>query len=572
VLGLAGEVLLYGVAIGALETLGRRAPHDGADLVGFTALAALGVSLARPAAAGYLPLTAWAARKVGGALRRVARRLAPPPTVAFRLGAAPRQRPDRWAVWATALLLAGTAALLAFGEHLLPALATVKAHVSYTLYLALLGLVWAAGATVATLGLATSGQGLARGVRAPGGALVRLVPLLLAWSLAVLGLAFLPGLVPVAAAAALGAVVLLALPRRSERAYHLCSVDKSGRLEAVGFDDYVRRQAALLVALLLFVTALGQAPRLLVARMPAGEFMLTMGIGLFSSLGALVLLLRAGRHVFRILSPSGGPPEWPLVPTLWAPDPAGVPAEAAWRGPAQARGWRIVGQGAPPRSGHDLVLGGDGPAAFRPDPALDGEANAFRLERRFHVVKRREFHRRFHALVKEVTAPPRPPGQGYLFCPHAWPVPSLLRDTGEQGSSGEEGAFPVGRPYAEVFPPRLRRYLGMVLRALEIDLVYWEDAVAWGDLRRVLGVLFETYDQRRFPALERHLVGIPRVRVTIQEPEDVAPDEPAWEADGRARTPPLRARVLVVRRDRGSGDEDPVAAPPGARERPSVLV
>jgi hypothetical protein len=123
----------------------------------------------------------------------------------------------------------------------------------------------------------------------------------------------------------------------------------------------------------------------------------------------------------------------------------------------------------------------------------------------------------------------------------------------------------VGRPYREVFSSRLRRYLGGVLRRLEIDFVYWEDAVTWGDLRRVFVVLFESHDQDRVPLRERAFVGLPRVEVLVQDPGAERPRRAATPADG---TPPaLRARVLVVRRRRG-GEEVEAPLPPDRRRTP----
>jgi hypothetical protein len=235
----------------------------------------------------------------------------------------------------------------------------------------------------------------------------------------------------------------------------------------------------------------------------------------------------------------------------------------------------VASEAVPPRGGFDLVAGREGdPRRFLPPRDGTEEEACFRLERRFHVVKRREFLRRFHGLYKEVTRPPRPPGQGFLFCPHAWPVPGVLRDRAEEGEEAGRvhGVQLVGSPYAEVFPPRLRRYLGGFLRALEVDVVYWEDAVAWADLRAVLRVAFETWDQGRRPALERHFVGIPRVRVTIQEPEEDEGYALPGRAVDRQGPPPLRARVLVIRRDRGEEERLEEVAPPGERVRSPVLV
>jgi hypothetical protein len=182
--------------------------------------------------------------------------------------------------------------------------------------------------------------------------------------------------------------------------------------------------------------------------------------------------------------------------------------------------------------------------------------------RRFHVVNRREFFRRFHSVVKEARPARRRGGTGFLFCPHVWLVPSLLRD-------GEKGASGVGRPFAHVFTPRLRRYLGGFLREIGVDVVYWEDAVAWADLRRVLGVAFECWDQRHTPVKERHFVGIPRVRVVLHEEDAEEATESATRPTGWRPPVAAGARILVILRDRG-GDiaRSRTTAPSGRRPQP----
>ena len=148
-----------------------------------------------------------------------------------------------------------------------------------------------------------------------------------------------------------------------------------------------------------------------------------------------------------------------------------------------------------------------------------------------------------------------------------WLVQGIVRDVDEEPTGDRPpGALLVGgilgRPYAEVFPTRLRRYLGEVLRTLQIDMVFWEDAISWAEMRAVFGVCFEIYDQGRAPLEERHFLGMPRVRVVIQEEDDVAATEP----------PALQARILMVLRDRG-GEEEEVAPPaPGSRRREPLLV
>ena len=133
------------------------------------------------------------------------------------------------------------------------------------------------------------------------------------------------------------------------------------------------------------------------------------------------------------------------------------------------------------------------------------------------------------------------------------------------------GGRHVGRPFADVFPLRTRRYLHQVLHALEVDAIYWDARIPWPTLRLVLGVLFETYDQGRWPALDRHFVGLPRVRVLIQEPEDVD-GGPGPGAGLPPDAPPLRARLLLIRRDQGGSEVDEEAPAPSTRQPEPLLV
>ena len=238
---------------------------------------------------------------------------------------------------------------------------------------------------------------------------------------------------------------------------------------------------------------------------------------------------------------------------------------------ARAAGWWIAAGPQPPETGFDLVYGvPDHAQRFEPRDGDDEAEARFQLERRFHVVKRRRFHRRFRYLVKQLRGRRNEPGSGFLFCPHVWLVPGVVRDAEPRRSTRGPFVVPVfhGPPYAKVFDPRVRRYLGAVLRELEIDLLFWEDAVTWKDLRRVTGVMFEAYDQGRTPLRTRDFIGLPRLRVLIQEeaaelePSDPVPDRP--QAPGHAR-------ILLILRDRGADAETPIDVPTGSSRRTPIL-
>jgi hypothetical protein len=239
---------------------------------------------------------------------------------------------------------------------------------------------------------------------------------------------------------------------------------------------------------------------------------------------------------------------------LGAPPPPTLLTEA------REDGWAILTGPPPPADDYDLVAGpgARGPRTLRLHPELAPADRSFRRLRRFHVVHRRDFFRRFRTVVKDSRRARRRGGTGFLFCPHVWLVPSLLRD-------GERGATGVGRPFARVFSSRLRRYLGGFLRDIGVDVVYWEDAITWADLRRVLGVAFECWDQRHTPVKDRHFVGIPRVRVVLHEEDAAEATEPATRPAGWRPPVAAGARILVILRDRGGEAVRPRPCAPSDR-------
>lgn len=570
-LSLIIEVGLVGWVVVLLETLGPRTARHGSDLVGFLLGGVLAMVLVAVARAGYLP---WTRRALGG-LRRAAmavgRRLAPPTGVAFRLPADPAPVEEHACRAPTFVLLVLAIAALFSGGAVPFALTWVKVHVSYTLYVLGLTVLWALFGAVTIVALLAARAAVAR-ARAP---FLRTLPLL-AWLTAIILAAWSPGWVLVAlflvALLLLGPTVL----QRPAGRYFLYRRLPGGGFGAVTVDGYLRSAFLFVSAFLGLTCALAQAPRLWTTVVPSGTYALTLALGLSASIGAVYLVVRAGLHMRKLYGRADRQPEVPLVPTLWWP---GGDSGAAWVEPARHRGWRITFASEPPPRGFDLVAGiGSDPRAFRPDNDLSVDDALFRLDRRFHVVMRRAFHRRFQALYKAILAVPRPAGSGYLFCPFAWPVRGVVRDTGgvdpDDPDGRQLGGALVGRPYDAVFPPRLRRYLHGIFRDLDLDVLYWEERVVWRDLRQVTGVLFETWDQGRRPALDRHFVGIARIRVVIQEPEDGDETGPQGVAPADvADTPlPLRARVLVVRRDDGGQEIEAPDQAPATRQPEPMLI
>jgi hypothetical protein len=577
--GFLRETILPAALVACLEFLGPHVPHDGADLIVLLGVALIGAFVATEARAGRLPGTRRLARAARRRLVAWVRRLQPRYAVAFRPTRNTEAQPDATLRAPAAVLAAAAVLLAALGDALFQGLLWVKVHASYTLYLAGLTSIWAVQAmAILGGGLAAAHWLQSRQRTRPGPPSGGLLLLLGAgWVLAIFALIALPGAVPLAA------LLLIAWWRDRRlrtvpvRTYLFCRRDARGRPLAIPVHDYLRRVHAAIVLALAVAIVLGQAQRLWIAAWPDGPFAFTTWLGLLATLCALLLAARAGAHFQRTMGGGEIPPEVPLTPTLWLRTPRDVPDAAdafatqdAWHRIAREHGWLVLRDNTPPEHEYDLVMGDPAdPRRFDPPPIADGAEARFQLERRFHVVMRRRFHRAFRSLFKRLRAEKPSGGTGYLFCPHVWLVPGVVRDVepGPQGkgSSGSIGgpAF-HGPPYARAFPARVRRYIGGVLRDLQVDMVFFEDAIQWADLRRVLGVAFEIHDQGRAPLLERHFVGVPRVRVVLQE-EAAEPEpsrswleggSPGFEADS-----PGHARILVVLRDRG-GEDEPIAPDP----------
>jgi hypothetical protein len=352
--------------------------------------------------------------------------------------------------------------------------------------------------------------------------------------------------------------------------YVFCRRDVQQRPRAIGVDTFLRTAFAAVAAALLFVVALAQSDRLFEPSAPEGPFALTIALGLLATVSVTILLARVGAQ-FTTLLGSGTPPELPLTPTIWIKSGHGT--DRRWIQIAEAKGWRVVESQEAPVTGFDLVVGDpSSPRRLDPDTGASRDDISFQLDRRLAVVMRRRFWRGMKRLFKSLRAAPRTEGSGFLFCPHVWLVKGVVRDVDpkDQAAAGSLiGPAYVGPLFDDVFPRRVRRYLGGVLRDLGVDIVYWEDAIRWPDLKRVFGVAFEIHDQHRSPLQERHFVGVPGVRVMLQV--DHAETEPPPSGD--YPTPaPGHMRVMIVLRDRG-GEEAPVApAPPGGRKRRPVPV
>lgn len=536
----------------AVEVLGRRLPATDIVALGLLVVVGLPVTLVAVALArrGWLPLTRTVCLRLKALLGRWSQRLVPSYELALRLNPELVTRRDRPYVASLLLLATGLAAAVILGPRLTFGLDLLRAHVSLLLQLVALGALWVGLLVILTAAFALE---------------VQLVGMPLTALLSALGLvaaALLPGYVVTAVLLGLGLAQSLRLARRPLAPYVFCRHDPRRGVCVVRAQTVLRRLHLVCTLGLTLVVTLGNADRLTQGGLVAGDYAFTGCLGLLAALPSVLLMAHVDLHFGRLLCVRTEPPESPLVPTLWWDGSSPPPALAT---ELRTQGWDLLAGGTPREDDFDLVAGPSAVGARRLDldPTLSTQDREFARRRRFHVVHRREFVRRFEALVKETRPLADGRGTGFLFCPHMWLVPGLLRDVGGV-------ATPVGRPFQAVFRPRLRRYLGMLLRALQVDVVFWEDAIGWPDLRRVLGVAFECYDQGRLPLRARHFIGVPRVRVVIQE-EDGPGTPPREQVPGVPRAPVgSGARVLVILRDRGGSTERAESQAPSDR-RPIPL-
>lgn len=514
-----------------LEALGRTLPSaDVASLgvltLGIGPLILAVVALARR---GWFPL----ARALGATLRtwvrRIVQRFTPRFEFAFRLAPGVRARHDAVLLPALAAVAACAAAAVAFPEAAGAGLTRLRG-ISFTLTLALQALLWSGLVAALTLGI---------GLEIPR----RGIPLtMLVWVSGLVIAAVLPGVVFVGAALLTTLVTDLRLRRKSLTPYLFCRRGRDGGVKAVRAQVLLRRAYLIAMLAVALVLALGHCERLLRPGMVQGTNAFTAGLAVLASVPAVLLVLRASQHLAHVYCLGRTPPETPLVPTLWWAGAGSAPAAVA---EVREDGWELLEGPRQPPADYDLRTPPAGsPRGVAWDLKAPRPQRAFARSRRLHVVHRREALRRLEALWKRTRPEQGSEHSATLFCPHAWLLHSLLRDQGG-------GAEPLGPSFEDVFQPRTRRYWALILGRLELDLILWDDALRWADLRRVLGVVFECYDQGRAPVQERHFVGLPRVRVLVQR--DAGPGaQPPAPRPGLPRTPVGGgARILLVLRDRG---------------------
>lgn len=187
--------------------------------------------------------------------------------------------------------------------------------------------------------------------------------------------------------------------------------------------------------------------------------------------------------------------------------------------------------------------------------------------RRAEIGCRRKIIRGLESLFKSARKRGRTPGSGLLLGPQHWFILGMRRVEGDEAVESRDQRIydgHVGPPFHQVFPRLARFHFWQIAAALEIDLIYVEDAVGFRKFVRVLRVLFEIYDMHAAAqrAEERHFVGLPGVRVVIY-------DVDAGTIQFRDESEPLasqypepdyheldRARVLHVFREREEATVD----------------
>jgi hypothetical protein len=190
---------------------------------------------------------------------------------------------------------------------------------------------------------------------------------------------------------------------------------------------------------------------------------------------------------------------------------------------------------------------------------LESDAGVWeRLRRRDEIQSRRKVVAGLERLFKLAASRPSRGGNGYWVAPHLWFIAGLMRDGDDEPDLADNTILSrtAGPPYHRVLPRAARHHMYRILRALKVDLIFVEDGVGFRRLRKVLRVLFETYDVHggRRAAEEVDFRGLPGTRVLIHdfqfdEPfkSEVYP-EPKYDYLGRAR-------ILHVFRDRGEQEE-----------------
>jgi hypothetical protein len=268
-------------------------------------------------------------------------------------------------------------------------------------------------------------------------------------------------------------------------------------------------------------------------------------------------------------------PARPCKPVVHLSGPCPPPARKALQAYFVGQGWQVHWAPAVPDATEVCVELVEQSPADTPDGPrwplpvsledLRQEKTLRRLGRRNEIQLRRKLLGGLERLFKLAASRKFRRGSGLWIAPHLWFIPGLTRDTPEEEVDLERGTLfstIIGAPYHRILPRSVRHHAYVMLRALQVDLIFVEDGVSFKRFCRVLRMLFEIYDIHggRRRADELHFSGLPGIRVVIHEFQLDEPfrsekyPEPEFENLARAR-------ILHVFRDRG-GEEELLETPP----------
>ena len=159
------------------------------------------------------------------------------------------------------------------------------------------------------------------------------------------------------------------------------------------------------------------------------------------------------------------------------------------------RGWRVRFSNRPAtplevplRFSATPILGGAGDAQW-PLPVSHSEfvdpAFWFVIGRRNEIQLRRKLLTALERLFKVAGQRPARPGSGYWVAPHFWFVPGLMRDSNRDADDEVDFADhallsgTVGPPYHRLIPRSVRHHFWIMMRALQVDLLFVEDGVGF---------------------------------------------------------------------------------------------
>jgi hypothetical protein len=173
-------------------------------------------------------------------------------------------------------------------------------------------------------------------------------------------------------------------------------------------------------------------------------------------------------------------------------------------------------------------------------------------------------------LLESASAHTYRRGEGFFFAPQCWLIDGLQRDELEQeepvevASDARQRLSPL---YQRLFDIRLRRHLHAVLRSADLDVIFVEDGLPRESVLMALERLLLRYESGHTEPLQEHeLQGLVGLRAHIQQIGLDRPLRPLHKLREPRYDDISRARILLLVRDRGLGEDDDAPRPPEASE------